>query len=74
MADENKRTVAGNVPSTATPLEPGDPVPMPSAIGATFAERKKAREASEKRIARAENKAVQDADGENKAVQDADGE
>jgi len=49
--------------SKATPLGPGDPVEAPawSQMGGTFAERKKAREAAEKKAvssARSENKAV----------------
>lgn len=54
MATKPSEPVTG-VPDKATPLQPGEPVTVPSAMGATFAERKAARE-----------KAVQD--GENKAV------
>lgn len=63
---EGKRTAPGQVPAKAVPLQPGDPEVAPSSLGSTFAERKKAREASEKRItrARAEDKAVRNAEGE----------
>ena len=49
------------IPEKATPLEPGEPVQMPSALGATFAERKKAREAATKAVQESENKAVRSA-------------
>lgn len=43
------------IPTKAVPLEPGEPVVMPAAVGSTFAERKAARL---KAIQSAENKAV----------------
>ncbi len=51
-----------DIPAKATPLQAGKAVKMPAALGATFAERKKAREAREKAIQAAENKAVKAAD------------
>lgn len=49
------------LPSKATPLGPGDPVEMPGSLAGTFAERRKAREAREKAVQAAENKAVKSA-------------
>ena len=44
-----------DIPDKATPLQPGDPVRVPSAGGSTFAERKAART---KAIQDAENKSI----------------
>lgn len=53
---------AVDIPETVTPLAPAEPVPAPRVYGATFAERRAAREEAEgKRVSanKAENKAVQ---------------
>lgn len=55
--------VTATVPAKATPLVPGEPVKIPAALGATFAERKKAREAAEKAIQGGENKTIKAAEG-----------
>lgn len=55
--------ITATVPEKATPLTAGEPVKIPSALGATFAERKKAREAAEKAIQSGENKAIKAAEG-----------
>jgi muconolactone delta-isomerase len=53
----------------ATPLEAAEPVEVPAVMGATFAERAKAREAAEKRISNsdAEDKSVKRANTKKKA-------
>ena len=58
---ENPMTVKkiADLPAKATPLEPGDPVVVPSILGGTFAERKAARL---KAIQSAENKVVKRAE------------
>jgi len=65
MADNDKspETEVVDRPSKATPVAPAEPVELPSVMGATFAERAKARQAAEK-------KAVSSASAENKAVDD----
>lgn len=51
-----------DVAAKATPLKPGEPLSVPSALGGTFAERKAAREQREKAVQSAENKAVKAAE------------
>lgn len=65
MAEKNEPTETEVVdrPSKATPVAPAEPVELPSVMGATFAERARARQAAEK-------KAVSSASAENKAVDD----
>jgi len=58
---ESTETEVVDRPSKATPVGPAEPVELPSVMGATFAERAKARQAAEK-------KAVSSASAENKAV------
>jgi len=48
-----------DVPEKATPVKPTPQVPSPAIFGATFAERRAAREGKQITGAQAENKAVQ---------------
>lgn len=52
---ESVENRAVDLPEKVTPLEPQEPVKVPSAMGATFAERKAARS---KAVKSAENKSV----------------
>ena len=63
MADksESNETELVQWPSRATPVESAEPVEVPAIMGATFAERAKAREA-------ADRKAMSSSSAENKAV------
>lgn len=71
MPKDDDETPVDPRPTRGTPVEAADPVEEVAVTGrpndepgpnATFAERAKARQASEKRIAEAQNKAVQSAD------------
>ena len=59
QAPEDPTGTPVDLPHTATPVKPAEPVPAPTVYGSTFAERRAAREGKQVTSESAENKAVQ---------------